>query len=59
MDDSLIVRGGQAVSNLQPVFKHPPDGEHATTLSFQQLRDNKGPPVAGADIKNRQNVRMI
>ena len=65
VDDSLIVRSGKTAGNLHPVFQRPSNGEPATTqaltqgLSFQQLRDNIGLPVASTNIKNRLNVRMI
>ena len=65
MDDALLVRGGQAMRDLNGVLDRLASGQRAgiETLTqrgaFEQLRDDVGRALMLTDIVDRQNVRMI
>ncbi len=65
MDDAAVVRGRQAAGDLHRVLDGLPDGQRAGAkavaerLAFEQLRDNERRAVLGADVMDREDVRVV
>ena len=65
MDDPLVVSGGEAVGDLERVFEGLAEGKRPTLqadpqgLPFEQLRDDIGCALVGADIVDSEDVRVV
>ena len=63
MDDAPLVRGGETVRNLDCTVDRLTHAEPADLLAqrlaLEQLGDDVGRTVVGANVEDRQDVRVI
>ena len=65
VDDPLVVSSGKAVSDLERVVEGLADGKRSALeagpqgVAFEQLRDDVGCTVVGADVVDGEDVRVV